>query len=749
MLNKTELYPGVAIFDIPEVEQEEIPKEIWQLIENELARLSDLTKLDITADDFHFREQYQGIAIDITEANRISQEVIDIIDKNTLIRRQAVVAATAIAQYEGRGAHTAHGFGTSKIREVATDIINGTPGIDELVGDTGGHGNMGQIADAMVRGNIHSAEIITYRQKGTRALGHHEPNLEHPEKNIIGTMPSAKGRLGHGLGQQLGYARGIDDRHVVIITDGDIYEGGTLEAIEQIIAEQENMTIIVYDNSMTIAGRRFDIDPYHDLESMLLRSNARKFNQDWSLARKIFEPLRCWIENKNKGGPIYSAEVCEDIEDTGNLVNAMKRALRPGKGPRFLIVKDYGAHDSVLTVPAGKHDGIILSGAIAYLRETGADRLADILGNLPKPVKQKQEFRGCSDNFTAIRKHLGTYVAERLIDLLPADEIQERVVLYHNDVPGSSGGTQLLDQLKKEGIDIQTYGRISEMCNFLAAAEQWKGGKQIIPIYLMFSGFIPMILSAKEMEELSGGKLWVWDSHDGTMDMADGPCHFGGDVALLGSGIKAYSKKTQVQLPGDVHQAEKMADYTLDGFINRYDEMGMTFTASPRGDTPEILKEDGSIFYDDKYEYDGTPDTIRTAGKGCGYVVATTAQALCSAIDAVDRIRDKGKGPQVGLIYWNTLSNLDQYGDFIVNSGLRDTPYILTVSDLNRWSGLDNLGTMIGNTRDHTTKPVNQVIRTMAITQPGNGCYGADCMKNQRLDLKSVYTELNKLVQVH
>ena len=109
-------------------------------------------------------------------------------------------------------------------------------------------------------------------------------------------------------------------------------------------------------------------------------------------------------------------------------------------------------------------------------------------------------------------------------------------------------------------------------------------------------------------------------------------------------------------------------------------EKGMRFVFSTRSKVPWILKEDGSRFFDENYEFVPGKDETILEGKA-GYVVAY-GDMLYRAYDAVLRCRQEGL--DVGLVIKSTLNIIDEQALTAVGK----TPFVLVVESANQKTGL-------------------------------------------------------------
>ena len=114
----------------------------------------------------------------------------------------------------------------------------------------------------------------------------------------------------------------------------------------------------------------------------------------------------------------------------------------------------------------------------------------------------------------------------------------------------------------------------------------------------------------------------------------------------------------------------------------------MRFIFSTRSATPNILKEDGSDYFDDGYKFVPGKDEIIRPGSN-GWVVSY-GEMLYRSLDAVERLRRDGFN--VGLINKPTLNVVDE--EMMERIGAGD--FVLVVESQNSKTGLGSrMGTWL------------------------------------------------------
>jgi transketolase C-terminal domain/subunit len=153
--------------------------------------------------------------------------------------------------------------------------------------------------------------------------------------------------------------------------------------------------------------------------------------------------------------------------------------------------------------------------------------------------------------------------------------------------------------------------------------------------------------------------------------MADNTCHFGVNSFFADNGLSDV--QSWLYFPADPLQ--------MVAVIQRvFFERGLRFVFSTRSKVPYILKEDGTKFFGDGYEFVPGKDETIVEGKA-GYVVSF-GEMLYRSWDAVLRCRQQGL--DVGLINKPTLNLVDEQTLRKIGS----SPFVLVVESLNQKTGV-------------------------------------------------------------
>lgn len=144
-------------------------------------------------------------------------------------------------------------------------------------------------------------ELLTLRKFGSKLQG-------HPHREFLPMLETSSGPLGSGLSQAVGMAI-VDKRYdhfskkfYAIISDGELDEGNTWEAI--LLAAKEklhNLIIIVDRNHIQIGGNTEEVLPLHDLKEKFKSFNCVTEEIDGHDFNQINNAL--YKAHNNKIGP--------------------------------------------------------------------------------------------------------------------------------------------------------------------------------------------------------------------------------------------------------------------------------------------------------------------------------------------------------------------------------------------------------------------------------------------------------------
>ena len=190
-------------------------------------------------------------------------------------------------------------------------------------------------------------------------------------------------------------------------------------------------------------------------------------------------------------------------------------------------------------------------------------------------------------------------------------------------------------------------------------------------VFSTFSAFLEMVISEITMARLNFCNVLCHFSHSGVDEMADNTCHFGINSLFADNGLA--DTQSWLYFPADPAQ--------MTAIVKRvFFDKGVRFIFSTRSKVPYILKEDGSRYFDESYEFVPGKDEVIVEGTA-GYVVSY-GDMLYRSWDAVLRCRQEGL--DVGLINKPTLNLVDEQAITKVGS----SPFVLVAESLNQKTGV-------------------------------------------------------------
>ncbi|PIR04465.1 MAG: transketolase [Candidatus Magasanikbacteria bacterium CG11_big_fil_rev_8_21_14_0_20_39_34] len=201
---------------------------------------------------------------------------------------------------------------------------------------------------------------------------------------------------------------------------------------------------------------------------------------------------------------------------------------------------------------------------------------------------------------------------------------------------------------------------------------------------LSLSGFTPfcstfgafMSSRAKDqarVNDINQANVKMVATHCGLSVGEDGPTHQAIDD--MGSFLGFFH--TGVIEPADPNQCDRIIRYIASHYGNFYVRMG-------RHKFPVITREDGSIFYDENYEYVyGKSDVIR---KGKSLTIAASGATVYEALLAIENIKKKNPKLSVELV---AVSSIKEFDNTLIQS-IKKTKNVLTVEDHNTHNGLSS-----------------------------------------------------------
>lgn len=552
---------------------------------------------------------------------------------NIQLCRDAIVFFTAVGGAKGVGGHTGGAYDTVPEALIAYGFMlhagaGGQPGVVPILFDEAGHRVATQYLVAVLRGELAASALLRYREHEARLPG-------HPERGMTPGVEFASGRLGHLWPFVNGVAMAHPGQAVFCLgSDGAQMEGNDAEAARMAVAQRLEVKLLLDDNDVTIAGHPSEYMPGFDLERTL-RGHG----------------LTVDVGDGEDVDTLYG-RMCRAVTTPGPVALINRRPMCPGI--EGLEGRTHG------------HDVIDKESALTYLRQRGLSDAAAYLDAVAKGPGRPAS-RG-SSGAAANRTLFGTYLVH-ILDRMPADQRLASVRVFDCDLEGSCG----LSAVRKAHPEIFVRGGIMERGNFSAAAGfGYSPGKQ--GIIGTFSAFLEMFISELTMARLNHANVLVHLSHSGCDDMADNTCHFGLNTLFADNGLSDEGRDTtRIYFPADQHQFKSCLERI-------YGDPGCRFILSTRSTVPDILGDDGEVFFADPYQFEPGRDDLIRAGSA-GYVVSY-GETLHRALDAVIASNDDGLA--VGLVNKCTLNVYDEE----MMRRLAGAPFVLVAEGLNVKTGL-------------------------------------------------------------
>ena len=568
--------------------------------------------------------QYKPLEISLAQTE-LTGEQRTTLQKNIEIVRDSIVFFTALANVKGLGGHTGGAFDIVPELLIVDGFMKGSETVHPVYFDEAGHRVAIQYMMAVLNGYQKAESLLHYREYDKGYYG-------HPERDEKNGVFFSSGRLGHLWSYVNGVAEADRNKTVVMFgSDGSQMEGDNAEAARYAVARNLNVKLFIDDNDVTIAGHPSQYLKGYDVEKTM---------QGHGLAA-------------NTG----------DGEDIDALFTRIQQAM-VADGPVALVNKRPMAVGVAGIEGLSKgHDVIAVDLAVDYLKAKGLATAADFLTNFTVE-KTKTSYLGSTPEMGKVRDDFGKVVCE----ILDATEnAKDKVLVVDSDLEGSCG----MHHIRKNHPELYVAGGIMERNNYsVAAGFGSEAGRQ--GIFGTFAAFLEMVVSEITMARLNEANVLAHFSHSGIDDMADNTCHFGINNFFADNAV-AEGDKTRLYFPADVLQLRAMLKKV-------FNDAGLRFLFSTRSATPCLLKEDGSLMYDDGYQFEPGRDEVVREGSD-GYVVSY-GEMTYRCLDAVEQL--KNDGLNIGLINKPTLNVIDE--DMLVKVG--SSPFVLIVESQNSKTGL-------------------------------------------------------------
>jgi transketolase len=454
----------------------------------------------------------------------------------------------------------------------------------------------------------------------------------HPERDEAEGIFFSSGRLGHLWSHVNGVAEANSGKTVFMFgSDGSQQEGDDAEAARYAVARNLNITLLLDDNNVTIAGHPTEYMRGYDLVQTL-------------------------------AGHGLAVDAC-DGEDIDALFASIRQAIITD-GPAAVVIRRKMAVGvaGIEGLPKG-HDVIPVNLAIDYLTAKGHTEAAAMLERKPEKAV-KTEFLGSSPEQAKNRDEFGKIISEILQGMANPTE---RVLVIDSDLEGSCG----LHHIRKNCPSVYVHGGIMERNNFSVAAGFGSvSGRQ--GIFGTFAAFQEMVISEITMARLNQANVLAHFSHSGVDDMADNTCHFGINNFFADNGLAEHDR-TRLYFPADALQLKAV-------LTNIFDDPGLRFVFSTRSGTPFILDEQGERFFGEGYTFRPDTDEVIREGKD-GYIIAY-GEMLYRCLHVVELL--KKEGINLGLINKPVLNVVDE----AMLAKVGASPMVLVVETQNSKTGL-------------------------------------------------------------
>ncbi|KAG0701221.1 thiamine diphosphate-binding protein [Suillus ampliporus] len=623
-------------------------------------------------------KKYRKLTLDPSKPQLTAEQKSTLL-YNIQLLRDAIVLFTATGAARGVSGHTGGAFDTIPEVCILLSLFEASEKYLPIVFDEAGHRVATQYLLSALDGHIPPEHLLHYREANSKLPG-------HPELGLTPGVKFSSGRLGHMWPMVNGVAMANKDKVVFCLgSDGSQQEGNDAEAARLAVAQNLNVKLLIDDNDVTIAGHPSQYLKGYDVSKTL----------------------------EGHGLKVYTVQG-EDID----ALWAAIAAVVTYDGPAAVIAKRLMAPGVAdIEGSAHGHDVIPVKAAIKYLTSRGypASVSEGILNNI-KPSAVPYLYIGSTKEVGANRVVFGDAV-NLVLDTLSKEEAAEKVMVIDSDLEGSTG----LKVIHQKHPEVFVPSGIMERGNFSTAAGFGFDANKF-GVFSTFSAFLEMVISEVTMARLNNCNVLSHFSHSGVDEMADNTCHFGINSFFADNGLSDV--QSWLYFPADPLQ--------MVAVIKRvFFERGLRFVFSTRSKVPYILKEDGTKFFGDGYEFVPGKDETIVEGKA-GYVVSF-GEMLYRSWDAVLRCRKEGL--DVGLINKPTLNLVDEQTLRKIGS----SPFVLVVESLNQKTGLGSkMGTWL------IERQLTPKYGYMGTTK--EGCGGlSEQIPHQNLDPQSIIMKIKQL----
>ncbi|MDA3900916.1 MAG: transketolase [Spirochaetes bacterium] len=585
----------------------------------------------------------------------LNQEELETLQTNIQLVRDAIVFFTSVAAKKGLSGHTGGAYDMVPEAMILTGFMNNSENrVLPVLFDEAGHRVALQYIFAVLNGHMNDERLLEYREYKGGLYG-------HPELDVQNGIFFSSGRLGHMWNFVNGVAHAHPEHRIVILgSDGSQMEGNDAEAARYAVAQSLDVHMFVDDNDVTISGHPSVYMKGFSVEQTLNGHGLKVDVCDGTKIDIMYDKIRAVLSHDGPTALVTKRAMAEGIPEIEGTTDGHE-AVPPEVAKKYLAARGY-------------------TDAVRYIDDVQK-------GAAPK------SYRGSSDSWGKVRNDFGIQLSKQ-IQTIPSEERKNSILVIDSDLEGSCG----LQHVRKMTPEVLISGGIMERNNFsVAAGFGSKEGHQ--GVFATFSAFSEMIISELTMARLNEARVLVHFSHSGVDDMADNTCHFGVNTFFLDNAFQD-ADTTMLYFPADVNQLEALMPKV-------FHEKGIRFIFSTRSALPEILAEDGSTYFGERYRFTGNDEIIRT---GKNIYIITFGDMLYRALDAVERLRDEGINP---VLVNKPLLNIP---DEAMMKRLADADAVLVVESLNKKTGLGiRFGTWLLQYGFHG------IYRHMGTNRPGQG----------------------------
>lgn len=477
-------------------------------------------------------------------------------------------------------------------------------------------------------GAIDDAELLTYRQRGSRLEGHPVP--------VLPWVHVATGSLGQGLPIAVGIALAgkrldrLPYQVWVLAGDGELAEGSMYEAFERAGVEGlDNLTVVIDVNRLGQTGETmhgWDLDAYvRRLEAAGWRALA--------------------IDGHDVAA--IDAAYAAAVATTGRPTAIVARTIK-GSGASSVADRT-GAHGKALDDPVGALDGL---GAAALERVSVAVR---------RPEGNADAHRFASGTLDLPRYELGSQEATRRAyaeALVALGRARGDVVALDGEVGNSTYLELFAAAIPERYLEMYI---AEQLMAAVAVGLQVRGWT---PFASTFAAFWNRAYDFIRMAAVSRADIRLSGSHAGVSIGPDGPSQMAlEDIAS----IRAVWGST-VLYPSDANQTARLV-------VEMADRRGVVFMRTTRGKTPVIYGPDETFTIGgSRVVRSGAADDVTLVGAGI---------TLHEALAAADALAADGIAARVIDLY--SIKPIDAA---TLVAAARETGHLVTVEDHRPEGGL-------------------------------------------------------------